>query len=162
MENLPDMNQAVENAKEKGADILAGPKAAHKEYTPEEIEKIHWTASGHIPEKSLFNTALNVFESYDNPTINSFIELLKEEYPQDLITKNTFKINRIWEEATERVKFIKQVNDVYILAKQNGLDITKDKNETMRFMSKHFSRNIMGKVGTVILKQAGLIKEKRP
>ena len=128
---------------------------------PEEIEKIHWTASGHIPEKSLFNTALNVFESYDNPTIDSFIELLKEEYPQDLITKNTFKINRIWGEATERVKFIKQVNDVYKIAIEKGFDVKKDKNETMRFVSQYFPKSIMSKVGGAILKQAGLLKERK-
>lgn len=129
---------------------------------PEEIEKIHWTASGFIPERSLFTTALNTFESNDDPAIEDFLTLLKEEYEEHLLTKSFIKIQRIWKKAFEHIEFTKQVNDVYILAKQNGLDITKDKNETMRFMSKHFSRNIMGKVGTVILKQAGLIKEKRP
>jgi hypothetical protein len=55
-----------------------------------------------------------------------------------------------------RIEFTKIVNEAWILAKQNGLDITKDKIETMRFVSKHFSRNIMGKVGGTILKLAGL------
>jgi hypothetical protein len=123
---------------------------------PEEIEKIHWTASGFIPEKSLFNTALNVFESIDDPSIDDFIELLKEEYPQELITKSYHKIEKVWFKAIERIEFTKTVNEIWILAKQNGLDITKDKRETMRFVSKHFSKNIMGKVGTVILKLAGL------
>ena len=123
---------------------------------PEEIEKIHWTASGFIPEKSLFNTALNVFENNDNPSIDDFVELLKEEYPQELITKSYHKIEKVWNKAHERIEFTKIVNEVWILAKQNGLDITKDKIETMRFVSKHFSRNIMGKVGGTILKLAGL------
>jgi len=127
---------------------------------PEEIEKIHWSASGFIPEKSLFNTALNVFESNDEPEINDFVELLKEEYPQELITRSYHKIEKVWFNAKERIEFTKIVNEVWILAKQNGLDITKDKRETMRFVSKHFPRNIMNKVGSTILKLAGLTKMK--
>jgi len=123
---------------------------------PEEIEKIHWTASGFIPEKSLFNTALNVFESNDNPSIDNFIELLKEEYPQELITKSYHKIEKVWNKALERIEFTKTVNEVWILAKQNGLDITKDKRDTMRFVSIYFPKSIMGKVGGTILKLAGL------
>ena len=127
---------------------------------PEEIEKIHWhwSASGFIPEKSLFNTALNVFESNDDPTITDFMELLKEEYPQELITKSYHKIEKIWDKAIERIEFTKTVNEVWILAKQNGLDVTKNKNETMRFVSKYFSKNVMNKVGGTILKLAGLLK----
>lgn len=123
---------------------------------PEEIEKIHWTSSGFIPEKSLFNTALNVFESNDNPSIDNFIELLKEEYPQELITKSYHKIEKVWNKALERIEFTKTVNEVWILAKQNGLDITKDKRDTMRFVSIYFPKSIMGKVGGTILKLAGL------
>ena len=125
---------------------------------PEEIEKIHWTSSGFIPEKSLFNTALNVFESNDNPSIDNFIELLKEEYPQELITKSYHKIEKVWSKAFERIIFTKTVNEIWILAKLNGLDITKDKNETMKFVSKYFSKSIMGKVGTAVLRLAGLLK----
>jgi len=124
---------------------------------PEEIEKIHWSASGYIPTRSLFNTALNVFESIDEPKIEDFIELLKEEYPTELITKSYHKIEKTWNRALDKIEFTKIVNEVWILAKNNGLDITKDKNETMRFISKYFPRNIMGKVGGTILKLAGLI-----
>ena len=128
---------------------------------PEEIERIHWSASGHIPERSLFNTALNTYESYDDPTIDNFLELLKEEYPPELLTKNTVKINRIWGEANERVKFVKQVNDVYKIAIEKGFDVKKDKNETMRFVSQYFPKSIMNKVGGAILKQAGLLKDRK-
>lgn len=119
---------------------------------PEEIEKIHWTASGHIPKHSLFTTAINVFESYDTPTVDDFIELLKEEYPVNLITKNTIRINSVWKEAIDRMKFVKSVNDVYQIAIREGFDINRDKNETMRFLSKFFDKSIMKKVGTVVLK----------
>jgi len=119
---------------------------------PEEIERIHWTASGHIPKHSLFTTAINVFESYDNPIIDNFIELLKEEYPENLITKNTQRIQNIWKLAMDRMNFIKNVNEVYKKAIYEGFDINNDKNKTMRFMSKFFGKNIMKRVGSVILK----------
>ncbi len=124
---------------------------------PSEIEHIHWTASGVIPKNSLFTTGLNVFESFDNPTIDNFLELLKEEYPQELLTKNTFKIQKIWDEVRIRIEFVKSVNDIYKLAIEKGFDVTKDKRETMRFVSSYFPKNIMSKVGGVILKQAGLL-----
>jgi|SRR3990167_4512087 len=126
---------------------------------PEEIEKIHWAASGTIPRNSLFTTGLNVFESYDNPDINDFLTLLREEYPQELLTKNTFKIQRIWNEVRERMEFVKTVNNVWKLAIKNGFDVTEDKRETMRFVSQYFPKNIMSKVGGVILKQAGLLNK---
>lgn len=122
---------------------------------PEEIEKIHWAASGSIPRLALFNTAMNTFESSDAPLIRDFLELLKEEYPENLITKSMLKIEKIWKEALDHAEFVKQVNDVWILAKKEGLDVTKDKNETMRFMARHFDKNIMRRVGSVILKQVG-------
>ncbi|MFH1547633.1 MAG: hypothetical protein ABIC57_04045, partial [bacterium] len=124
---------------------------------PEEIEKIHWTATGVIPKNSLFTTGMNTFESFDNPNLENFLELLKEEYPQELLTKNTFKIQKVWGEVCVRIDFIKSVNTVWKLAIDNGFDVTKDKRETMRFVSQHFHKSIMSKVGTVILKQAGLI-----
>lgn len=124
---------------------------------PEEIERIHWTASGVIPRNSLFTTGLNVFESYNEPTLENFLELLKEEYPQELLTKNTFKIENIWEAVNVRMDFIKTVNAIWKMAIDKGFDITKDKRETMRFVSQYFPKNIMGKVGGIILKQAGLL-----
>ncbi len=124
---------------------------------PQEIEQIHWTASGVIPRNSLFTTGLNVFESYDNPVIDNFLELLKEEYPQELLTKNTFKIQKIWADDCVRIEFIKSVNSVWKLAIEKGFDVTQDKRETMRFVSQYFPKNIMSKVGGVILKQAGLL-----
>lgn len=124
---------------------------------PEEIERIHWSASGVIPEKSIFNTALNSFEEADNPTVDTLKQLLREEYSPELITKNNARIQNIWEKAVAHIEFTKQVNEVWALAKQEGLDITKDKGATMRFMSKHFPKGIMRRVGSIILKQVGLL-----
>lgn len=134
-----------------------GPSWRMFKCKPEEIERIHWAASGVIPKNSLFTSGMNTFESFDEPTIENFLELLKEEYPQELLTKNTFKIQKIWAEVCIRIEFIKSVNAVWKLAIAEGFDVTKDKRETMRFVSQHFHKSIMSKVGTVILKQAGLI-----
>lgn len=127
---------------------------------PEEIEKIHWAASGSIPRISLYNTAINVFESSENPTIDDFIELLKEEYPVELITKSTHKIEKAWDLAYTRIKFMDEVNEIWIKAKNEGLDIMKDKNETMRFISKYYPKEKMKKVGTIVLQLAGLLEVK--
>lgn len=127
---------------------------------PEEIEKIHWAASGSIPRISLYNTAINVFESSENPTIADFIELLKEEYPLELITKSTYKIEKAWGMAYDQIKFTDEVNEIWFKAKNAGLDIMKDKNETMRFISQYYPKEKMKKVGTIVLQQAGLLKIK--
>lgn len=124
---------------------------------PEEIERIHWSASGIIPSLSLMTTAMNVFESNENPTIDDYKKLLDEEYPEELLTKNSHKINKIWVQATEKINVIKKVNEVYKLALEKGFDVKKDKVATMRFVSQFFSKNVMGRVGTIILKQAGLL-----
>lgn len=124
---------------------------------PEEIEKIHWAASGSIPRIALMTTAMNVFEDKEAPVIEDFIELLKEEYPQSMIDKAAIKISKAWEAAKIQIYVTKQINEVWILAKQNGLDVAKDKAETMHFMSKYFEKNMMRKVGSIVLRQAGLI-----
>ena len=124
---------------------------------PEEIEKIHWAASGSIPRIALMTTALNVFEDKESPSLDDFIELLKEEYPQSMIDKATIKISKAWDAAKAQIYVTKNVNEVWKLAKQNGLDVTKDKAATMRFMSQYFEKNMMRKVGSIVLRQAGLI-----
>ncbi len=127
---------------------------------PEEIEKIHWAASGSIPILSLRNTAINVFEDKDNPTIQDFETLLLEEYTRDMINKAMPKIHKAWNWTVDHITLTKSVNDVWTKAKEAGFNVAEDKNATMRFISQYFSKKDMGKVGTIILKQAGLLKEK--
>lgn len=126
---------------------------------PEQIEKIHWAAGG-ISKHSLWTTAINTFEDKDNPSIEDFIELLKEEFTDTQIVKGDVKIRRIFGEAKEHMKLKEHVNNIWRLAQQKGFDVTKDKVGTMRFLSQFFSKKEMSKVGTIILTQAGLIKKK--
>jgi len=124
---------------------------------PSEIEHIHWTASGSIPKNSIRTTAINCYEDCDDPTIEYCVELLTEEYEAHLITKNMVRIQKIWKEVIGHMLFVKLVNSVWKLAKEQGFDVTQDKNTTMRFMSQHFDKKDMRRVGSVVLKQAGLI-----
>ena len=127
---------------------------------PEEIEKIHWAASGSIPILILKNTAVNAFEDKENPTVEDLETLLLEEFAQDIINKSRIKIKKVWDWANEHMLLVKNVNEMWLKAKWNGFDVTKDKNQTMRFLSNYFPKSMMSKVGTIVLKQAGLIKEK--
>jgi hypothetical protein len=74
-----------------------------------------------------------------------------------MIDRAMVKITKAWEEAKQKIFITKNINDVWKLAKDKGLDVTKDKASTMRFMSQYFDKNMMRKVGSIILKQAGLI-----
>lgn len=128
---------------------------------PEEIEKIHWAASGSIPMIALRNTALNSFENSPNPTVADFETLLLEEYSHELINKSAKKIEKAWKWAQDRMVLSKEVYEIWAKANLAGFDIMKDKAETMRFISKYFPKEKMSKVGTIILTQAGLIEKRK-
>jgi hypothetical protein len=128
---------------------------------PEEIEKIHWAASGSIPTIALKNTALNTFENSPDPTVANFETLLLEEYSHEMINKSAEKIKKAWNWAKDRMILTKEVNEVWIKAKEAGFDIMKDKNATMRFLSTFFPKEKMSKVGTIVLTQAGLLEKKK-
>ncbi len=127
---------------------------------PEQIEKIHWAAGG-IPKHSLWTTAINTFEDKDDPSLEDFIELLKEEFTDTQIVKSDVKIRRIFGDAKQHMELKKDVNNAWWLAQQKGFDVTKDKAGTMRFLSQYFDKKQMSKVGTIVLSQAGLLNKKK-
>ena len=124
---------------------------------PEEIERIHW-ASGTISPIALWTTALNTFESYDNPDRDDFITLLKEEYSSEQIGASSPRIAKTWSKAWDHVKLAALVNSAWDKAREAGFDICEDKNGTMKFLSQFFDKRQMQKVGSIVLKQTGLIK----
>jgi hypothetical protein len=126
---------------------------------PEEIEKIHWAAGG-IPQISIYNTIINAYEDMDQPDIPYITQLLLEEYTQKQIDDRADAITKLFKKAKKQMDLKKNVNEVYRKAIEEGFDIKADKNGTLRWMSQFFSREDMKKVGTVILKQAGLNKPK--
>lgn len=124
---------------------------------PKEIEEIHW-ASDFINEHSLWTTAINSFEN--NPSFDEFVDLLKEEYSEKQIEKSMSRISKTYSRAKDHIILSKQVNEVWKIAKEKGFDVCKDKSETFRFMSKYFDKKQMGKIGTIVLSQAGLLEKK--
>jgi hypothetical protein len=126
---------------------------------PEEIEKIHWSAGG-IPQISIYNTIINAYEDMDAPDIPYINQLLLEEYTQKQIDDREDTIKKLFKKAKKQMDLKRNVNEVYRRATEEGFDIAKDKNATLRWMSQFFERDEMKKVGTVILRQAGLNKPK--
>ena len=127
-----------------------GPSWRMMKCKPEQIEKIHWAESGVIQRIELWNTAINAFEDIE-PDMDYLIELLKEEYTEKMIYKSRERINRIFRDVTEHMKMVKRINEIWTLAKEKGFDVTKDKAETLGFVSRYFSKKEMKKVGSVIL-----------
>jgi hypothetical protein len=122
----------------------------------EQVEQIHWS-SGTIPKVAAWTTAINTFESEENPTFEDYKELLKEEYTVQQIDKSFPRLRKAWKVAKEHMEIVGEVNRAWTMAKEKGFDITEDKNGTMRFISQYFDKARMRKVGSIILKQAGLI-----
>jgi hypothetical protein len=65
-------------------------------------------------------------------------------------------VQKLYEKAIDHMQLVKKANEVWILARNNGFDVVKDKNATMRFISQYFDKITMGKIAGIILKQAGL------
>ncbi|MHA1169308.1 MAG: hypothetical protein ACTSRU_15885 [Candidatus Hodarchaeales archaeon] len=122
----------------------------------DQIEKIHRLASSGISEHAIWTTALNTFEHVDAPEIQDVIELLKEEFSDEHIARSSVRIEKLYNRAKEHMELTKRVNEIWKKAKEIGMDITKDKAETFRFMSKYFDKKLMRRVGSIVLKQAGL------
>ena len=117
---------------------------------PEEIEKIHWSASGIIPKNSIRATIVNSFEDAE-PDLEYILTLLREEYNENLIIKSMVRIKKILDEVQENVKTQKKVNSFYQKALDAGFNITVDKAATMRFLSQYFIKSEMRKVAAMLL-----------
>ena len=119
---------------------------------PEEIEKIHWSASGVIPKNAIKATIVNSFEDRQ-PDLEYILELLREEYDENLIIKSMPRIKKILVEVQKNVKMVKKINEVYKKALEKGLNINGSKGNTMRFLSQFFDKAEMRKVASVLLNQ---------
>jgi len=124
---------------------------------PEEIESIHWAASGFIPKNALWTTLLNAFEEQEEPTKEYVRELLLEEFTDQQIQKSIPRIKKLYYQAKNHIEITKSINEVWLKAKAEGFDVTVDKAATFRFMSQFFKKDQMKKVASIILKQAGLL-----
>lgn len=127
-----------------------GPSWRMFKAKPESIQRMHWAASGIIPKSDLWTTAINSFESKE-PSLEYFIELLKEEYTEDMIYKSKTRIKNTFLDARRHVETYKRVNEIWLKAKLAGYDIINDKASTLRFMSQHFHKKDMRMVGSIML-----------
>jgi hypothetical protein len=121
----------------------------------EQIERIHWAAGG-IPHLVIRNTAINAYE-HTEPTVDDLIQLLLEEFDEQKIEASMLRIEKVFKEVKDYMQDMAEVNRAWALAKEAGLDITVDRNGTMRFISQFFDRSQMKRIGTMVLKTAGLL-----
>lgn len=113
---------------------------------PESIEQIHWESSV-IDINTIEATAHNVFETADKLTYEATVELLKEEFTEEQISKSEDRVKSVVARLLEWYEFQRKVTEVY---KQIGININDNKQRVMRELSKHFPKNLMGRVYTAV------------
>lgn len=123
---------------------------------PEEIQKLHWSNAA-IPFQSIYTTVINLFETYDSPTYNNLKEWLLEDYTEEQIDMSRKRIIEALQKGYDHMEFVSKINYACSLAQEKGLDVAKDKAETMRFFSQYFDKKDMRKVGSYLLRKSGLI-----
>lgn len=136
-----------------------GPSRIMFKCKPEEIEKIHWAASGYIPKNAIWTTLINAFETEENPTKEYIRELLLEEFTDQQINKSIPRIRKLYFEVKSHMEITKSINELYFKAREEGFDVAKDKAATFRFLSQFFKKDQMKKVASIVLKQAGLLTQ---
>lgn len=122
---------------------------------PEQVEKIHWSNGG-IPHNALWTTAINAYENNENPSMENFLELLREEYSESQIQRCVIRVQKIFQDAHAHMEMVASVNKAWAMAQSNGFDVRQDKSATMRFLSQYFDKKDMRRVGSIVLKQAGM------
>lgn len=114
---------------------------------PETIEAIHFASGAHMGKNSILVTIWNALENTDNITHDLVATLLAEEYDQHEIEANRHLIDNCINTVTEELFFREKVLTIY---KSIALDINTNKQEVMRAMTPHFTKNLMGKVYSII------------
>lgn len=122
---------------------------------PPTIERIHMTSCGSIDKNSIFVTCRNALENnkWSDITKEIIIEMLQEEYPDELIAKSSTRIDNILSEFIENMMFRDKVKEIY----EDTDGYHDDKRTTMRAMSAFFEKKDMKKVYTV-LKELGRVE----
>lgn len=114
---------------------------------PESIFKIH-TKPG-ISKKDIMITCYNTLENIDIDGITFEVvkNLLLEEYTENEIIRNEYKIKQVIKEVKEELRLRHAIITTY---KDLNLSIKKDKAHTMRTLSRYFPNSKMGYVYTVV------------
>ena len=118
---------------------------------PHQIEKIHWTTGG-IGVNIIKATALNSLES-GPMTVDTVIELLKEEFTEQQIAKSQIRIGNVIEEVKANLAFRDRVLALYDV---NGIDINSDKAGALRALSPMFEKREMKRVYSSLIAYRGI------
>lgn len=115
---------------------------------PEMVESIHWTSDS-IDYNSIYTTALNALENFtgdieSDEFLEFVVKLLREEYEDFVILKNTTKINKAVEAVRDKIQMKVKIVDIVT---QDGITMAhNDKQTIMRRLSLYFEKNEMRKV----------------
>jgi len=114
---------------------------------PETIFKIH--TKPEMSKKDIMITCYNALENVDIDGITfEFVgELLLEEFTENEITRNEYKIKQIIKEVKEELQLRNEIITTY---KELNLSVKEDKTRTMRTLSQYFPSNRMRYVYTII------------
>ncbi len=115
---------------------------------PETIETIHFSQGKGISKNAILATCWNALENTDRLTIEFIKQLLSEEFDSIKVEANHYLIEKCIAIVEDALIFRDKVLSEY---KKIGIDIKLDKANVMRKLSEHFSKNLMGRVYSIIV-----------
>lgn len=110
------------------------------------VENRHWV-SDQIPKSIIIPTVWNALETEDELTREKIMELLLEEFDENVVSKSVPGIDSCIEYVRNKIAFREKVMNFYT---EHHLDINKDKGRAMRFFSQHFPKEEMKNVFTTL------------
>ena len=115
---------------------------------PESVEAIHWKEG--IGKNVILTTVMNCYESINAVDFESVKILLLEEFLEKDIDQKKDLILECIKEVEEQIIFKEEVLSFY---NKEGLDVVKDKRETMKILSQKFPKDLMRNVYTIVAKE---------
>jgi hypothetical protein len=129
---------------------------------PDYVMDLHIKQSIGIPLHSIMTTVRNSFEEVDIVTFDLVVDLLREEFTDDMIFRKSGIIHRIIDETNLYMKLKSLIVEDYEKehTKDNSFDINIDKNKVMRYFANRMKewsldRRNSGKVYTIIVDNYG-------
>lgn len=147
-------NEMLEDGAVRGSEgrvwymrTLAGEVVMFK-CKPESVEQIHFAAGAGLSKNVIRATAYNVLETDAEVTYEGVAQLLLEEFEADEIERQRTLVAQVVAEVRAEIQFREHVLSLF---DPLGLDLLTHKNEVMRALSKHFPRETMKKVYSLLL-----------
>lgn len=111
------------------------------------IEEEHRKQGHGVTRAVVYATCQNAYEHTDSPTFQDIYEMLLEEFPERLISRNEELIRQVMKEVAAEIEFRNRVKEIFA-----GIPTADraDKATVMRQMMQHFSRKDSRKVFSII------------